>query len=61
VESGATTLVGFDGVAFVDHLQPVNHLQATLRGVRCVVEFSYAPAKGNALAIMGPFVCKGVQ
>jgi outer membrane usher protein len=61
VESGATTLVGFDGVAFVDHLQPVNHLQATLHGVRCVVEFSYAPAKGNALAVMGPFVCKGVQ
>lgn len=60
VESGSTTVVGFDGVAFVDHLQPLNHLRVTLDGVPCVVEFSYA-GDGNALATMGPFACKGVQ
>ncbi|MYN40678.1 fimbria/pilus outer membrane usher protein [Duganella sp. FT109W] len=61
VESGVSTLVGFDGVAFIDHLQPVNHLQTTLDGVRCVAQFSYAPVKGNALSTMGPFVCRSVQ
>jgi outer membrane usher protein len=61
VESGATTVVGFDGVAFVDHLQALNHLQATVAGLRCMIEFSYTPVKGNALSTMGPFVCKGVQ
>jgi outer membrane usher protein len=58
VESGAGTLVGFDGVAFIDHLEPLNHLQATVDGVRCVAEFSYTPVKGNALSTMGPFVCR---
>lgn len=61
VESGASTVVGFDGVAFVDHLAPRNHLRATLDGVPCVVEFSYTAASGNPLATLGPFVCKGVQ
>ncbi|MYM82813.1 fimbria/pilus outer membrane usher protein [Duganella sp. FT50W] len=61
VESGNTTVVGFDGVAFIDHLQPRNHLRATVAGLPCVVEFSYAPQPGNAMATMGPMVCKGVQ
>jgi len=61
VESGNRTVVGFDGVAFVDHLQALNHLRATVDGVPCVVEFSYTPVKGNPLATMGPFACKGVQ
>jgi outer membrane usher protein len=61
LESGNNTVVGFDGMAFVDHLQALNHVQATVNGVRCLVEFSYAPVKGNALATLGPFVCKGVQ
>ena len=34
VESGATTLVGFDGVAFIDNLAPLNHLRLTVDGVR---------------------------
>jgi outer membrane usher protein len=61
LESGSEGVVGFDGVVFVDHLQPSNHVQATVDGVRCVAEFDYAPVKGNALATMGPFVCRSVQ
>jgi len=61
VESGASTVVGFDGVAFIDHLAPLNHLRATVDGADCVVEFAYTPVKGQALATMGPFVCRSVQ
>ncbi|NYE63447.1 outer membrane usher protein [Duganella sp. 1224] len=60
VESGASTVVGFDGVAFIDHLQPLNHLQASVDGARCVVEFSYVPVKGQALSTLGPFVCRSL-
>jgi len=61
VESGARTLVGFDGVAFVDHLAPLNHLRATVNGLPCVVEFPFTPVKGDGLPTIGPFVCRGVQ
>ncbi|SDH18114.1 MULTISPECIES: fimbria/pilus outer membrane usher protein [unclassified Duganella] len=61
VESGNTTVVGFDGVAFVDRLQPLNHLRASVEGVPCVVEFSYQPQPGNAMATVGPLACKAVQ
>jgi outer membrane usher protein len=61
LESGGDSVVGFDGVAFVDHLQALNHVQATVNGLACVAEFSYTPVKGNAMGTMGPFVCRSVQ
>lgn len=61
VESGATTLVGFDGVAFIDNLAPLNHLRLTIDGVPCIVEFPYVAVKGKAMPTIGPFICRGVQ
>lgn len=61
VESGASTLVGFDGVAFIDNLAPLNHLRLTVDGVPCVVEFAYVAIKGQAMPTLGPFTCRGVQ
>nr|WP_315401160.1 fimbria/pilus outer membrane usher protein [uncultured Duganella sp.] len=61
VESGQRTLVGFDGVAFIDHLAPLNHLRLRVDDVDCVVEFAYAPVKGHALPTIGPVPCRGVQ
>ncbi|TFW16233.1 fimbria/pilus outer membrane usher protein, partial [Duganella callida] len=61
VETGNSTIVGFDGVAFIDHLAPLNHLKATVDGAACIVEFAYQPERGNPLGTLGPFVCKGVQ
>jgi len=61
VESGARTLVGFDGVAFIDHLAALNHLQLTVDGKPCLVEFPYQPKKGEGLPTIGPYVCQGVQ
>jgi outer membrane usher protein len=61
VESGALTVVGFDGVAFVDRLAPLNHLRLTVGGAPCVVEFPYAQAKGQSMSTVGPYVCRSVQ
>lgn len=61
VESGATTLTGFDGLAFIDNLAPLNHVQATVEGRRCIAEFRYVQEKGNAMPTIGPVVCRRVQ
>jgi outer membrane usher protein len=61
LESGNSTVAGFEGMVFVDNLQPLNHLQVTLDGKRCVAEFRYTADKNNALATVGPVLCRGVQ
>jgi outer membrane usher protein len=61
LESGNRTVVGYDGVAFIDHLQPLNHLRLTLDGKPCAIEFAYTPVKGNAMPAIGPYRCQGVQ
>lgn len=61
METGASTVVGFDGVAFIDHLQPRNVLHATVGEVPCVIEFSYVADPAHPLGTLGPFSCKGVQ
>ena len=61
VESGTTTVTGFDGLAFIDNLAPLNHLQAVLEGRRCIAEFAYVKEPGNAMPTIGPVVCRSVQ
>ncbi|MHA4869254.1 fimbria/pilus outer membrane usher protein [Duganella sp. PWIR1] len=61
VESGDSTVVGYDGVAFIDHLQPLNHLRLELDGKPCLIEFPYVAVKGNAMPTLGPYSCRGVQ
>lgn len=61
-ESGASTVVGFDGMAFIDRLQPLNHLLVgAADGPRCAVEFAYRAVPGQALPVLGPFTCRSVQ
>ncbi len=60
-ESGARTVVGFDGLTFIDHLQPDNHLLIGEGPARCVVQFSYVESQQQALPVLGPFTCKPVQ
>ncbi|MYM70176.1 fimbria/pilus outer membrane usher protein [Pseudoduganella sp. FT55W] len=61
VESGATTVVGYDGMAFIDHLQALNHLRLTIEGKPCLIEFRYEAVKGNAMPVLGPYRCQGGQ
>lgn len=61
LESGAATVTGFDGLAFIDNLAPLNHVQAVVEGRRCIAEFAYVKEQGNAMPTIGPVVCRGVQ
>nr|WP_251232779.1 fimbria/pilus outer membrane usher protein [Burkholderia mallei] len=56
-ESGASTIVGYDGLTFVTGLTAANHLEITGHGKRCAVAFDYVrPADGTPPTI-GPLVC----
>ncbi|KWE61377.1 MULTISPECIES: fimbria/pilus outer membrane usher protein [Burkholderia] len=58
VESGADTIVGYDGLTFVDGLKDDNHLAIDYGTQHCVAEFAFtAPANGT-LPTVGPLACK---
>lgn len=57
-ESGASTVVGFDGVAFIDQLAPLNHVEATVDGRACVAQFRYEQDSKLALPAIGPVACR---
>lgn len=61
LESGSRSVVGYDGMAFIDHLAPLNHLRLTVDGKPCAIAFRYAAVKGNAMPTVGPYRCQGVQ
>ena len=61
LESGTTTVTGFDGLAFIDNLVALNHVQAVVGGRRCIAEFAYVKEQGNAMPTIGPVVCRSVQ
>jgi outer membrane usher protein len=62
-ESGQDFVVGYDGQAFIENLQPHNHLTAQNadphQRVDCTAEFDYqAPGNGSSLPTIGPVTCK---
>jgi outer membrane usher protein len=63
VESGGDTIVGYDGLTFIEKLQADNHLQIENGGdgrgaVRCSVEFSYERRADGTLPTIGPLTCR---
>ncbi|MFM0415096.1 fimbria/pilus outer membrane usher protein [Paraburkholderia aromaticivorans] len=57
VESGEETIVGYDGLAFIDNLQRDNHLQVENGAANCSVEFTYERPANGALPTIGPLTC----
>jgi outer membrane usher protein len=57
LEGGKDTVVGYDGVVFVEGLAPANRLTAGQGASACTVRFDYAPAPGGALPVIGPLIC----
>ncbi|TWI67300.1 outer membrane usher protein [Pseudoduganella lurida] len=55
--SGRTTLVGYDGMVFVEDLQENNRLQVGSGAAACEVRFTIKPEQG-ALPTIGPLVCR---
>ena len=57
VESGQRTIVGYDGLTFVDGLVETNHLEISGSGRDCTVEFAYRRPDDGTLPRIGPLTC----
>lgn len=57
IDGGAPTVVGYDGVVFVDGARPANRLVLRPAGGACEVRFNFNTAQGAALAPVGPLAC----
>jgi outer membrane usher protein len=60
-ESGTDTLVGYDGLTFIENLQDDNHLSVTSGRTHCEAEFRYVRPKDASLPTYGPLTCKPVS
>jgi outer membrane usher protein len=64
-ESGRDYVLGYDGLGFIEELQPHNHLQARGKDFTCEAEFEYRAAEyAEKLPTLGPLSCRpdrGVQ
>jgi outer membrane usher protein len=57
-ESGKDTIVGYDGLTFIDSLQRDNHLVIDSGTLYCTVEFAYARPGNGSLPTIGPLTCR---
>ena len=57
VEGGAATVVGHDGVVFIDGARADNRLLLRAPDGPCALSFSFNPAAGAALGAIGPLAC----
>lgn len=62
-ESGNRTLLGYDGMTFIDDLQADNHVRVGAGAAACEVRFSYArdDSGSGALPTIGPLVCMPLE
>ncbi|KWF29490.1 fimbrial protein [Burkholderia cenocepacia] len=58
VESGADTIVGYDGLTFIDGLKEDNHLVIDYGSQRCEVEFPFTTPANGSLPTVGPLTCR---
>ncbi|MBR8161926.1 fimbrial biogenesis outer membrane usher protein [Burkholderia vietnamiensis] len=58
VESGADTIVGYDGLTFIDGLKEDNHLVIDYGSQRCEVEFAFTTPANGTLPTVGPLTCR---
>ncbi|WP_309477058.1 fimbria/pilus outer membrane usher protein [Trinickia acidisoli] len=59
-ESGKGTIVGYDGLAFIDGLVHDNHLLIGSGTSRCTTEFTYTPPSDGSLRTIGPLKCRSL-
>jgi outer membrane usher protein len=61
VAGGAATVVGHDGVVFVDAIRARNRLVLRPPAGSCEVTFAFNPDAGAALASIGPLACVPIE
>jgi len=57
-ESGQDTIVGYDGLTFIDTLQRDNHLVIDSGALHCGVDFAYERPSDGSLPTIGPLTCR---
>lgn len=57
VESGGDTIVGYDGLTFVENLQHDNHLDVENGALHCTLTFAYERPRDGSLPTLGPLTC----
>ena len=58
LQSGTQTVVGWDGLVYLENLQPQNNLQVSLAdGKTCQVQFAVDPQQ-DQIPLIGPLVCQ---
>jgi outer membrane usher protein len=57
-ESGKDTIVGYDGLTFIDTLQHDNHLEIDSGALHCGVDFAYVRPRDGSLPTIGPLTCQ---
>ncbi|RQT76352.1 fimbrial biogenesis outer membrane usher protein [Burkholderia cepacia] len=57
-ESGADTIVGYDGLTFIDGLKEDNHLVIDSGTQRCITEFAFTAPGDGTLPTLGPLTCR---
>ncbi|WP_174951882.1 fimbria/pilus outer membrane usher protein [Burkholderia lata] len=60
-ESGADTIVGYDGLTFIDGLKEDNHLVIDYGTQRCVAEFAFTAPGNGTLPTIGPLTCRAAR
>ncbi|CAM2150966.1 Fimbrial protein [Pararobbsia alpina] len=61
-DTGKQTIVGYDGMTFVDGLQGDNHLRIEQPdGARCTVHFPYVRPSDGSLPTFGPLECEPLK
>jgi outer membrane usher protein len=56
-ESGKETIVGYDGLTFIEGLQKDNHLVVDSGTLHCRVTFAYNRPDDGSLPTIGPLTC----
>ena len=57
LESGADTVVGYDGISFVSGLREHNRLELAGEGWQCSIAFDYRRPADGSLPRIGPLIC----
>lgn len=55
---GASSVVGYDGVAFFDKLDAQNTVQVEGKGVTCSADVPFDPASAKEMPQLGPITCR---
>ncbi|MGX9934962.1 fimbria/pilus outer membrane usher protein [Advenella kashmirensis] len=57
LNGGSGTIVGYDGIAYLEQLQSHNQVSASLKSGTCQVQFDYTNTE-DTIPRLGPLVCK---